>query len=192
MGFLTQALFWTAGSGWIAGGIKAQCCWYSAPCSIHWMSSFFSASVRLKLDLGEGMTSSGSVVRMRLTNSLSWGLKGTMARLPDSNRAVAFSKEVSWRPASTLFSSGPWHLKQRSAKMGLIWLLKSSLGSAGMFVTNISSLRATHVSSLRDSPFATIFPRNGSPARGAIWVENNSKMTKPDTILRWFMLKRYR
>ena len=197
---------------------------------------------------------------MRLTNSLSWGLKGTMARLPDSNRAVAFSKEVSWRPASTLFSSGPWHLKQRSAKMGLIWLLKSSLGSAGILAVlvaftfvaaenrwlrsdsaffntsdvlfwlgqNVFSPRrhddTTFCSALHDANVVSSCRRGEKnkqrscaktlriePTDSVLWcvvcfltfdcgsvsakglaARNNNKMTKPDTILRWFMLKRYR
>ena len=70
------------------------------------------------------MRSEVSLELTRLSNSLSATLPATTACDPDSSLAKARSRRSSLRPASAL--SGPWHRKQRLAKIGCTSRSKST------------------------------------------------------------------
>ena len=66
-------VFGTAG---LAGGMKAQCGFHSAPCSIQRTRIARSTSVSARCESGAGIITFGSVLRMRRTSSLRRGVAG--------------------------------------------------------------------------------------------------------------------
>ncbi len=121
-----QPLVFTAGGAGFFGGMNDQCGFQSAPCSIQRTSVAFSTSFNARCDSGAGIITLGSVLVMRRTSSLLPGLPGTTARRPDASFPKAMSFTSRRRPALRCQSSGPWHLKQRSERIGLTWKLKST------------------------------------------------------------------
>src|SRR6266487_4501395 len=86
--------------------------------------------VSLWIDSGGGIKSSGSWVVIRRNNSLSALLPGTITVLPSLTRnapSLVSSRSFPLRA----FSSGPWHWKQLSDKIGRISRLKSTLPLLG-------------------------------------------------------------
>src|SRR6266487_1006825 len=82
--------------------------------------------VSLWFDSGGGIKSSGSLVVNRRNNSLSALLPGTITVLPSLTRnapSLVSSRSFPLRA----FSSGPWHWKQLSDRIGRISRLKSTL-----------------------------------------------------------------
>src|SRR5262249_38972303 len=72
------------GTGTSPTGINAQWGLYSAPWATQRRRTAFSFSLRLKLLDGGGIRSSSSVATMRRHSSLSSGLPGAIAALPES------------------------------------------------------------------------------------------------------------
>ena len=87
-------------------------------CSIQRRSSSFSAAESTLPLSGGGIMMSGSVDMIRSTTALLAASPGTIAVAPESSSAVASSDRSSRKPAWRLAESGPWHLKQRSERIG--------------------------------------------------------------------------
>ena len=107
IGFRDQVSSTSVGGLRRFGGMKDQCRVNSAPSLIHAHNAARSAAESDLLLSGGGILSSASSASIRRTNSLSSGLPGTIARLPESNSLVADSNTSSRRPASRSASSGP-------------------------------------------------------------------------------------
>ena len=123
--FTGQCLFFTRGGAGGVIGLKAQCRPHFAPPSIHRLTSSICFTVSLWFDSGGGIRSSGSLVMIRLNNSLSALLPGTITVFPSLTRNAP-SLVSSRNFALRAFSSGPWHLKQLSEKIGRTSRLKSA------------------------------------------------------------------
>ena len=95
------------GSSAFFGATKDQCCLYSAPAAIHRLSTSFCSGVSTFFIEGGGITSSSSLLKMRVTNSLSSGFPGTMAMLSDFAFPVADSLKSSRSFPFSVLSSGP-------------------------------------------------------------------------------------
>src|SRR6266850_8021835 len=108
--------------------------------------------VSLWIDSGGGIKSSGSLVAIRRNNSLSALLLGTITVLPSLTRnapSLVSSRSFPLRA----FSSGPWHWKQLSDKIGRISRLKSTLpfpAARSTLAAAASQLRA--VTATRTNP----------------------------------------
>ena len=116
MGFSGHVLSAVSGTAISFGGVtKAQCASYSAPCPTQVLIRFFSFSVRVRWDFGGGMTSLGSLEKIRISASESGGFSGSQAR------ALIASARISRRRSASCFSlSGPWQKKHLSERMGRI------------------------------------------------------------------------
>src|SRR5213593_369844 len=68
--FRGQDVFFTFGGGRSRTGTNDQCFSHSAPCSIQCLIKSISLGLRLRLDFGGGIKSSGSVVVIRRNTSL--------------------------------------------------------------------------------------------------------------------------
>jgi hypothetical protein len=79
---------------------------------------------------GGGITSSGSVLVMRLMASEAEGSPGTMAGFPDSPPLSACSRMSSRRPPFTAAASGPWQAKQVLERTGRTSRLKPRVSAA--------------------------------------------------------------
>src|SRR3569833_108083 len=113
MGFFTQLLSSTCGTGHDFGGTKAQCFSYFAPCFIHFLTRSTSCGVRrFRLEFAGGIMSEVSLVEMRRKSSDISGLPGTStcALGLSLNALKALSGLSSRRFACLLLASGPWHL----------------------------------------------------------------------------------
>ena len=104
------------------------------------------AGVIVLCSFGGGITSSLSFAVSRFTSSLSPGLPGTIAVSPDSAGFTAVSRVSSRSPALRFSSSGPWHWKQVSEKIGRMSRLNETLSDAG------ESATATAAPSPRKAP----------------------------------------
>ena len=82
--FLAQLAFAGLGSVGCFTGANAQCSFHSAPSAIQRRIKSFSSAVKLRLESGGGIRSSGSVVTSRLNNSLSLGLPCVMTSIAPS------------------------------------------------------------------------------------------------------------
>jgi hypothetical protein len=148
IGVLTQFFSSTEGSAGRCGAMKAQCCSYSAPSSIHCFSMAACLAEIFFPVFGGGMTSSSSIVMIRLINSLSEGVPGTTAA-ESSLDAIAPARVSSRNLALRSSASGPWHAKQLSERIGRISRLKLSLRpSAAESVTSISITTGMALSAL--------------------------------------------
>ncbi len=116
--FFTQPGIFTLGASPRFGGTSAQCGSYSPPSATQRRINVFSSSVNGFLPaLGGGITSSGSWDMIRSRIRLSSGLPGTTTR-PLLRSIVtdprSSKRSSAWREPG----SCPWHLKQRSERIG--------------------------------------------------------------------------
>src|SRR5687768_5037141 len=107
--------FGTAGR---VGGKNAQCSLYCAPLAIQRRNVSFCAGVSFLFESAGGMRSSEFVSLIRTINSLWSGFPGTIAGRPDLPPFKALSGTSSRSRPLREPSSGPWHLRQLSERIG--------------------------------------------------------------------------
>src|SRR6266496_1771973 len=111
--------------------------------------------VSLWFDSGGGIRSSGSWVVIRRNNSLSALLPGMITDLPSLIRNTP-SRVSSRSFPLRAFSSGPWHWKQLSDKIGRISRLKSTLPLPGARSTLAAAAsELSEVTATRTNPART-------------------------------------
>ncbi len=110
-------------------GRNAQCADQVAPWVIHCLRSSISCCFSLRLVVGGGMILLSSLDVMTCIIALFSVDPGVTGFIPlcSANRP---SRVSSLMLASLVLASGPWHAKQYSDRMGLIWRSKSIILSA--------------------------------------------------------------
>src|SRR5262249_42436265 len=136
------ASFGRGGSGRF-GATNDQCVWYFAPCSIHALSTRFCCSESVLLLSGGGILNPLLLEKIRLTSALLAESPGTIAIAPDSAGRSASSRTSSRSSASRSSASGPWHLKQLSARIGRTWRSKSTASSGAAAAVPATALASS-------------------------------------------------
>ena len=131
----------------------------------------FFWSLRGLLAAGGGIISSASCERIRRTTSLASGFPGTIGTLPEPVLARAASRRSSRSFACRATSSGPWHLKQCSLRIGRTSRVKSG-GCGPLAAATVAAARA--MKSATGTAF-TIVPY--SRPKGSIRLPSNVAST---------------
>src|ERR1043166_6796260 len=141
------------GNGRLSGFTYAQCTAYFAPSAIHRFKVSTCAAFSVFPDFTGGIRSSGSLAVTRAIISLLSGAPATIGTAPDLAGFKASARISNLSFALRAPSSGPWHLKQFSVRIGRTSRLKSTGGTPPLW----SALKTVEMPAIVTRPNTTEF-----------------------------------